>query len=157
MARVQIELHAGARDALRALFELAEDSADELDAYINAGRVLVARDGDAIVGHLQLTEAARDGALEIKNMAVTERQQGHGIGRALIEAAIALAREEGRSALVVATAAADVGNLRFYQRAGFRMLSVERDAFTEATGYPPSLEIDGIPLRDRVWLDVRLA
>jgi predicted N-acetyltransferase YhbS len=157
MARVQIELHAGARDALRALFELAEDSADELDAYINAGRVLVARDGDAIVGHLQLTEAARDGALEIKNMAVTEPHQGRGVGRALIEAAIALAREEGRSAIVVATAAADVGNLRFYQRAGFRMLSVERDAFTEATGYPPGLEIDGVPLRDRVWLDVCLA
>jgi hypothetical protein len=36
------------------------------------------------------------------------------------------------------------------------MLSVERDAFTEATGYPPDLRVDGIPLRDRVWLDVRL-
>jgi hypothetical protein len=55
--------------------------------------------------------------------------------------------------LAVATAAADVGNLRFYQRLGFRMRSIERDAFTEATGYPPGIAIDGIELRDRVWLD----
>jgi hypothetical protein len=53
----------------------------------------------------------------------------------------------------VATAGADVGNLRFYQRVGFRMLSVERDVFTEAAGYPPALEVDGIPLLDRVWFD----
>jgi hypothetical protein len=55
--------------------------------------------------------------------------------------------------ILVATAAADIGNLRFYQRQGFRMRSVERDAFTPATGYPPGLLIDGIELRDRVWLD----
>jgi hypothetical protein len=47
---------------------------------------------------------------------------------------------------VVATAAADVGNLRFYQRQGFRVHRVERDAFTPATG----LHIDGIELRDRL-------
>ena len=56
----------------------------------------------------------------------------------------------------VATAAADIGNLRFYQRLGFRLRSVERDAFTPAAGYEPGLLIDGIELRDRVWLDRRL-
>jgi hypothetical protein len=64
-----------------------------------------------------------------------------------------LARSEGRATLVVATAAADIGNLRFYQRLGFRMRSIERDAFTAATGYAPGIVIDGIELRDRVWLD----
>ena len=43
-----------------------------------------------------------------------------------------------------ATAAADTGNLRFYQRQGFRMRSVERDAFSTANGYPPRLQVDGI-------------
>jgi hypothetical protein len=37
------------------------------------------------------------------------------------------------------------------------MRSVERDAFTEASGYPPGSQVDGIPLRDRVWLDIQLA
>jgi hypothetical protein len=71
-------------------------------------------------------------------------------------AAISLAREERRATLVVATAAADVGNLRFYQRLGFRMRAVERDAFTPDTGYTEEIFIDGIALRDRVWLDMPL-
>jgi len=54
--------------------------------------------------------------------------------------------------MVVATAAADTGNLRFYQRLGFRFRSVERDAFTVATGYPDAIVIEGVPLLDRVWL-----
>jgi hypothetical protein len=36
------------------------------------------------------------------------------------------------------------------------MRSVERDAFTAATGYEPGIEIDGIELRDRVWLDMAI-
>jgi hypothetical protein len=68
-------------------------------------------------------------------------------------AALDLARSEGRSTLLVATAAADIGNLRFYQRLGFRMRSIERDAFTAATGYASGIVVDGIELRDRVWLD----
>jgi hypothetical protein len=70
-----------------------------------------------------------------------------------MQAALELARGEQRATLVVATAAADIGNLRFYQRLGFRMRSIERDAFTAATGYPPGIVLDGIELRDRVWLD----
>jgi ribosomal protein S18 acetylase RimI-like enzyme len=153
---IRVVEHFGPRATLRRLFALAEDSDRELDAYIDAGRVLVAMDGEAIVGHLQLTETGEPGQVEVKNMAVEAACQGRGIGRALLEAAIAMALDNGRSALVVATAAADVGNLRFYQRLGFRMRSVERDAFAPATGYEPGLLIDGIELRDRVWLDLGL-
>ena len=150
---IHVELHTGPRDGLRRLFELAEDSTAELDAYIGAGRVLVALDGDRVVGHLQLTATERAGEAEVKNMAVDPAYQRRGIGRALMAAANAHARRDGCATLVVATAAADTGNLRFYQRLGFRMRSVERDAFTPATGYAPGLEVDGIALRDRVWLD----
>jgi ribosomal protein S18 acetylase RimI-like enzyme len=145
-----VEPHEGDRAQLRALFEEAEDSAEQLDGYIDAGTVLVARVGDEIVGHLQL----HDG--EILNMAVAAHCRGHGIGRALVEHAVALTRGEGRALVTVATATADIGNLRFYQRCGFRLRSIERDAFTPATGYPPDLEADGIPVRDRVWLDLTL-
>ena len=147
---MRIELHRGDREALRPLFELAEDSQAELDAYLGAGEVLVAIEGKELVGHLQL---AGD---EIKNMAVVETHRGRGVGRALVIAAIERARDERVAALRVATGAADTGNLRFYQRLGFRMRSIERDAFTPAHGYPPGIEFDGIELRDRVWLDLRL-
>ena len=147
---MRIELHTGDREALRPLFELAEDSRAELDAYIDAGEVLVAVEGGQRVGHLQLVGD------EIKNMAVVEIQRGRGVGRALVAAAIERAREERIEVLRVATGAADTGNLRFYQRLGFRMRSIERDAFTSANGYPPGIEVDGIELRDRVWLDLPL-
>ena len=60
----------------------------------------------------------------------------------------------GHSTIAVATAAADTGNLRFYQLAGFRLRTIERDAFTPGNGYPRDWMVDGIPLRDRVWLDL---
>jgi len=72
----------------------------------------------------------------------------------LIAAGIELARQQSRSTVRVATAAADIDNLRFYQRLGFRLRSIERDAFTAATGYDPNASFDGIELRDRVWLDL---
>jgi GNAT superfamily N-acetyltransferase len=151
MAR--IETYRGSRDELRPLFELAEDSAAELDAYINSGRVLVAVSGGEVIGHLQLTGTDDPRQAEIKNMAVRETHQRQGVGRRLVQAAVDLVATESITTLLVATAAADIGNLRFYQRQGFRMRCIERDAFTPASGYPADLRIDGIELRDRVWLD----
>jgi GNAT superfamily N-acetyltransferase len=146
-----IEWFEGSRDELADLFAQADDSAAAVSAYRDLGRVLVARDGAALIGHLQLVTDDSGGAAEVKSVAVREDRQGTGVGRMLLERAVAACREEGRSVLVVATAAADVGALRFYQRLGFRLLRVERDAFTPDAGYP-EIEIDGIPLRDRVWL-----
>lgn len=153
---VRVEAYAGPREDLRSLFELAEDSAAELDSYLHDGQVLVAVSGSEVIGHLQLVETDHPGRVELKNMAVREARQGHGVGRRLVRAAVELAATGPATHMVVATAAADLGNLRFYQRQGFRMLAVERDAFTEATGYPPGITVEGIPLRDRVWLDMEL-
>jgi ribosomal protein S18 acetylase RimI-like enzyme len=149
---VVVEVFTGVRAELRPLFELAEDSTAELDSYLDSGTVLVASVDGRIVGHLQLVPTG-DGQMEIKNMAVDEAHQGRGIGRRLVEAAVDLVSAEPVTTLRVATAAAGTGNLRFYQRQGFRLLSVERDAFTPANGYPEGTRVDGIDLRDRVWLD----
>ena len=150
---IVIDGYTGPRDRLRPLFELAEDSAVELDSYLGMGRILVAQYRADIVGHLQWVPADRPDTAEIKNMAVLEALHGKRIGARLVHAALAdMAAESIRTALV-ATATAGIGNLRFYQRQGVRFRSVERDAFTPAHGYPPGLLVDGIPLLDRIWLD----
>ncbi|ONH22188.1 GNAT family N-acetyltransferase [Pseudofrankia asymbiotica] len=149
----RVQPYEGDRRALRASFELAEDSSAALDAYLDEGRVLVALIDEQVVGHLQAVPTARTDQIEIKNMAVLTSHQGRGIGRALITSLVDRLADEPVTTLLVATAAADVDNLRFYQRCGFRMRSIERDAFTEATGYDAGIVIDGIELRDRVWLD----
>ena len=150
---VRIEPYTGAREELRGLFELAEDSPTELDSYLHAGRVLVARSGRDVLGHIQLVDTDHPGRVELKNMAVREAVQGRGVGSRLVRAALDLAAAEA--------ARRDGGRHRgcghrepaLLPAAGFRFRSVERDAFGPATGYPPGLEIDGIALRDRVWLD----
>jgi GNAT superfamily N-acetyltransferase len=150
---IEVQRYSGPREELRALFELAEDSPTRLDAYLHAGRVLVAVAGTRVLGHLQLVDTAQPMGAEIRNMAVHQELQGRGVGALLVRAAVELLTAESVTSLAVATAAADVGNLRFYQRQGFRMRSVERNAFGPANGYPPGIVVDGIVLRDRVWLD----
>ena len=70
---VRIETYSGPRVNLRPLFELAEDSAAELDSYIESGRVLVAVSGGEIIGHLQLTGTGDSRQVEIKNSHAGER------------------------------------------------------------------------------------
>ena len=145
-----VDRYVGDRELLRPFFREADDSEQQIDTYLDLGAVFVAEDDGEIIGHLQLITA--NDTAELKSMAVAESRRGTGVGRALVQAALEHRRHNTVTRLVVATAAADVGNLRFYQRQGFRMLHVERDAFVASTGYPNGIVIDGIPLRDRVWL-----
>ena len=147
----RIDWYPGDRRLLLALFAEAEDSPLQLDSYLQAGRVLVARVDAVVVAHLQLVETGREGEIELKSMAVDPGLRGAGIGTRLVTNALAASRASGYTHMIVATAAADIGNLRFYQRRGFRLSSVEQDAFGPESGYAEGLAIDGIPLRDRVW------
>jgi len=152
---IRIGWYDGDRDALRPLFAEADDSPTQVESYLHAGRVLGAWHNDALVGHAQIIDTG-DGDVELKSLAVVEGMRGRSVGRALVEEAIAVAASAGAVRMLVATAAADIGNLRFYQRCGFRFLAVDRDAFTHDTGYPEQEVIDGIPLRDRIWFDYPL-
>lgn len=152
---MKVEWFEGSRAALADLFALADDSGAAGQSYRDLGRVLVARDGPDLIGHLQLIAGERSDEAEIKSLAVREDRQGQGVGQMLMNRAIAVCDEENVSTIVLSTAAADTRVLRFYQRLGFRMLRVVRDVFTAEAGYP-NVEIDGIPLRDQVWLSLTL-
>ena len=106
-----------------------------VDSCLDDGEVLVAVASDRIVGHLRLVEAAGGGRSEIRNMAVDTTHRRRGVGRLLLDAAVG--RERPRPA---DTPRGDCGdntdNLRFYQRAGFRLRVVERDAFTPGDRLP---------------------
>jgi ribosomal protein S18 acetylase RimI-like enzyme len=94
--------------------------------------------------------------MAIKSLAVKERFRRRGIGRRLVEHALTVCREEGARGVSVTTAMADLDNLRFYQRRGFRAVSIAPDAFTPEAGYPPAAAVDGIPLRDAVRFELAL-
>ena len=150
--RVQIALHQGQRMALWPLFELADDSPVAIRQYLDLGLVHVAQIAGVPIGHAQIVP--RDVRVwELKSLAVVAAYRGLGVGTALVGRSMDRARAHGAERLLVATAAADLDNLRFYQRLGFRMLRIERDAFTPEGGYPEGLSVHGVPVRDRVWLD----
>jgi GNAT superfamily N-acetyltransferase/catechol 2,3-dioxygenase-like lactoylglutathione lyase family enzyme len=150
-----IEWYSGPRAALTELFRLADDSPARVQGYRDLGRVLVARDGPTVIGHLQLIAGERADEAEVKSIAVREDRQGAGVGRMLLNRAVNVCRDENRATLLVATAAADTRVLRFYQLLGFRLLRVERDVFTPEAGYP-HVDVDGVALRDQVWLSLAL-
>jgi len=150
---VTIEEYAGPHRDLAWSFRLAEDSDQQLTSYIDLGRVWVARAPDGeIVGHLQAV-ARDESRWEVVNTAVAEHARGQGVGRALLDRAVNEARSAGVARVILATATADIGNLRFYQRCGFRMTRVVPDAFGAYQGYPPGIEVDGIPMLDQVWFE----
>src|SRR4051794_1479602 len=136
--RCDIGWYYGDRSRLRALFEEADDSSEPLDTYIDEGRVIVARLGDQVVGHLQLIDAGRDGSVELSNLAVVPQKRGVGIGRRRVDQAIVVSLQDGYARMIAAPAAADIENLRFYQRCGFRLSSVKPDAFDVDGGYQPA-------------------
>jgi ribosomal protein S18 acetylase RimI-like enzyme len=78
-----------------------------------------------------------------------------GVGRALIEAVTARARAAGASTLLAMTTNDNVGALRFYQRAGFRLHELRSGAVDEARRVKPTIPLighDRIPIRDELDL-----
>jgi GNAT superfamily N-acetyltransferase len=150
---ITIEQYTGSHRDLYWSFREADDSEELLNAYIDLGRLWIARAaGGEVIGHLQAVPRDAD-VWEVTNTAVVKSQRGRGAGRALLERAVDEARAAGARRLILATGAADVGNLRFYQRCGLRMTRVVQNVFTPMNGYPPGLEVDGIPLLDQVWFE----
>jgi ribosomal protein S18 acetylase RimI-like enzyme len=148
-----ISLHRGSREPLTPLFSEADDSESEIARYRDLGEVLVATELGAILGHVQIVETDERGVFELKSLAVKEERRSQGIGGTLVKTALAHCRDRKARSVVVATAAASIDALKFYQRLGFRIQRVIRDFYVPERGYRP-LQLNGIPLRDEVILDI---
>lgn len=88
---------------------------------VTGGQILLADVGGRSVGCIALL-AIGDGAYEVAKMAVAPECQGRGVGRRLMEAAIAWAREQGAHRLYLESNARLAPALRLYDSAGFRHL-----------------------------------
>ncbi len=76
--------------------------------------------------HSPWREISRDDEAEFRMLAVDPAEQGRGVGRALVDAAIARSRAEGRTAIVVSTACWMTAAHHLYERMGFERVP-ERD------------------------------
>src|SRR3954447_10606538 len=109
-----ISLHHGSRDPLIPLFAEADGSESQVSSYKDLGEILVVRDADRIVGHVQVVETGDPGGFEIKSIAVDEDRRSEGIGATLIKAALEHCRVRDGRSVTLATAAASIDALKFY-------------------------------------------
>jgi GNAT superfamily N-acetyltransferase len=84
---------------------------------------------------------------------------GIGVGTALVEAVHGVALERRCERLWLITTNDNVEALRFYQKRGFRILAVHRDAIEDARDMKPEIPLlgsHGIAIRDEIELDIFL-
>ena len=104
-----------------------------------------------------LTYHAEGDSWEIVTISTSVRERG--IGTALLRGAEEIARLEGARRLWLITTNDNTIALRFYQRRGFDLVALHRDAVTRARAeLKPSipLEVDGVPLRHELELEMLL-
>lgn len=92
----------------------------------SCGRILVAAGDDGrvlgMVSLLPSISTAEGGPVFwLEDMVVRPEVRGLGVGRALLDEAVALARELGGTRISLLTDAANQGAIRFYRRQGFRV------------------------------------
>lgn len=152
-----ISVAAGAgREQFLPLLLLADESQEQVRSYMHRGDLFafVQPDGKAV--GIVLTIPDEEGSVELKSVAVDTARQNLGIGRRMLAAVLDELRRRGVRRATVGTANAGIGQLAYYQKAGFRLLRIERDFFSPARGYPAVMEDNGIRLRDMVWMDLDL-
>lgn len=145
-----------ARDDYLPLLLLADDSDQEVRAYYQGGDLYAFVDDSGAKLGMTLVLPEGEGAVELKAVAVAADRHGQGIGQRMLAAVLAELKANGVRHVTVGTGTCGIGQLAFYQKAGFRFARVERDFFSPARGYPEGLEENGIPLRDMIWMDQEL-
>jgi ribosomal protein S18 acetylase RimI-like enzyme len=82
-----------------------------------------------------------------------------GVGTALLDAVREVANDAGCRRLWLITTNDNLAALRFYQKRGWRLVALHRDALDESRRLKPEIGhvgIDGIPLRDEIELELPL-
>ena len=144
------------RERFLPLLLLADESLEQVRSYMQRGDLFAFVDRDGTAVGIVLTIPDADGSVELKAVAVDSTRQSLGIGRRMLAAVLEELRRRGVRRAIVGTANAGIGQLAYYQKAGFRLLRIERDFFSPARGYPAVMEDNGIRLRDMVWMDLEL-
>jgi ribosomal protein S18 acetylase RimI-like enzyme len=86
-------------------------------------------------------------------------EEGKGIGTALLDAVVAIAREAGCARVQLLTTNNNLRALAFYQKRGFRLVRLIPGAIDEERRLKPSIALvdaAGLPIRDELHLELPL-
>jgi ribosomal protein S18 acetylase RimI-like enzyme len=134
---------------------LLADEPEPLRSYLNTGDLYVLQDatGATLGATVVLPWHDEETTAELKAVAVDASTHNRGLGKRMLRAVLDNLRARGMKRVVVGTSNAGIGQIAFYQKAGFRLLCIERDYFTAEKGYDPDERENGLPHRDMVWFD----
>jgi ribosomal protein S18 acetylase RimI-like enzyme len=144
------------RDELMPLLLLADDFESQVRSYYQQGELFAVCGDDGIVIGITLAIPTAGGGVEVKAVAVAPALHGRGVGQRMMKMVLAELRAAGVRQVTVGTSSSGIGQLAFYQKAGFRLWKIERDFFSPARGYPEGTTENGILLRDLVRMDQAL-
>ncbi|WP_062049049.1 GNAT family N-acetyltransferase [Bacillus sp. JCM 19034] len=131
------------------LLLLADPSRRLVEEYLKRGVCYVAEDNKAIVGVYVLLPT-RPETVELVNIAVSEDEQGKGIGKQLLMDAIQKSKQMGYKTIEVGTGNSSIDQIALYQKCGFRIIGVDRDFFIRH--YEEKIFENGIWCRDMLRL-----
>src|SRR5512135_310324 len=101
-----------------------------------------------------ITYQLQDNQCEIVTLDSLQERQG--IGSALIEAVKGVARQSDCERIWLITTNDNLKALRFYQKRGFTLAALHRNAIEQARKLKPQIPVigeDGIPIRDEIELE----
>ncbi|TCS93609.1 GNAT family N-acetyltransferase [Hazenella coriacea] len=137
----------------KSLLMLADPSPIMINSYLHRGICFVAEKERETVGCYVLLET-RPQTVELVNIAVSEVDQGRGMGKKLVLHAIETARSMGCRTIEIGTGNSSLAPLALYQKCGFRIVGVEPDFFVHH--YDEEIMENGIPCRDLIRLAKKL-
>ena len=92
-------------------------------------------------------------------VALNSLREGQGVGTSLIRAVQNMAVKQGCERVWLITTNDNTAALRFFQRRGFVLVAIHRNALDESRKLKPEIPatgMDGIPLRDEIELEMSL-
>jgi DNA-3-methyladenine glycosylase I len=116
-------------------------------------------------GFVAVTNARRSGLIsyviekkDCEIISIDSLAPSIGIGTALIEAVKNIARKSGCNRIWLTTTNDNLNALRFYQKRGFVLVNIHRNAVAIARQYKsiPWIGTDGIPIRDEIELELTI-
>ena len=96
---------------------------------------------------------------EMEILSLDSLKGNRGIGTKLLEKAVEEARRSGCAKVMLITTNDNLHALRFYQKRGFDMVRIYRNAVDESRKIKPQIPLfsdDGIPIRHEIELEMKL-